>query len=139
MHSSEQSKGTFNTATSQTNLALRAPRPTSWEREPNKHKKINKTTENKKRKKPPLANGSHYINTKFLYTVGAIIIWSLADFVGLPTYKEWNCVYFSSYVHFNTERQNIKKKSRITTSYEFYTLIIIFLHEISIWSPTNQQ
>ena len=24
-------------------------------------------------------------------TVGAIIIWSLADFVGLPTYKEWNC------------------------------------------------
>ena len=27
-----------------------------------------------------------------LFTVGAIIIWSLADFVGLPTYKEWNCV-----------------------------------------------
>ena len=26
------------------------------------------------------------------YTVGAIIIWSLADFVGLPPYKEWNCV-----------------------------------------------
>ena len=25
-------------------------------------------------------------------TVGAIIIWSLTDFVGLPTYKEWNCV-----------------------------------------------
>ena len=25
-------------------------------------------------------------------TVGAIIIWSLADFVGLLTYKEWNCV-----------------------------------------------
>ena len=25
-------------------------------------------------------------------TVGAIIILSLADFVGLPTYKEWNCV-----------------------------------------------
>ena len=24
------------------------------------------------------------------YTVGAIIIWSLVDFVGLPTYKEWN-------------------------------------------------
>ena len=23
-----------------------------------------------------------------------IIIWSLADFVGLPTYKEWNCVLF---------------------------------------------
>ena len=32
-----------------------------------------------------LLNGS-------VYTVGAIIIWSLADFVGLPTYKEWNCV-----------------------------------------------
>ena len=27
-----------------------------------------------------------------LSTVGAIIIWSLADFVGLPTYNEWNCV-----------------------------------------------
>ena len=27
-------------------------------------------------------------------TVRAIIIWSLADFVGLPTYKEWNSVYF---------------------------------------------
>ena len=25
-------------------------------------------------------------------TVGAIIIWSLADFVGFPTYKEFNCV-----------------------------------------------
>ena len=25
-------------------------------------------------------------------TVGAIIIWSLADFVGFPTYKEWNYV-----------------------------------------------
>ena len=29
-------------------------------------------------------------------------------------------------------------KSRITTSYTFYTFIIIFLHEISIWSLTNQ-
>ena len=28
------------------------------------------------------------------HTVGAIIIWSLADFVGLPNYKEWNCVQF---------------------------------------------
>ena len=28
----------------------------------------------------------------YIYIVGAIIIWSLADFVGLPTYKEWNCV-----------------------------------------------
>ena len=26
-----------------------------------------------------------------MYTVGAIIISSLADFVGLPTYEEWNC------------------------------------------------
>ena len=31
--------------------------------------------------------------------MGAIIIWSLSDFVGLATYKEWNCV------HFNIERQ----------------------------------
>ena len=30
------------------------------------------------------------------YTARAIIIWSLADFVGLPTYKEWNCVSFWS-------------------------------------------
>ena len=28
----------------------------------------------------------------YMYTVGAIIIWSFADFVGLPTYKEWNYV-----------------------------------------------
>ena len=31
-------------------------------------------------------------NFAILFTVGAIIIWSRADFVGLPTYKEWNCV-----------------------------------------------
>ena len=28
----------------------------------------------------------------YIHTVGAIIISSLADFVGLPTYKELNCV-----------------------------------------------
>ena len=40
----------------------------------------------KKKKKKYLAYIEHQ------YTVGAIIIWFLADFVGLPTNKEWNCV-----------------------------------------------
>ena len=38
-----------------------------------------------------------------------------------------------------TLRNRISQKARITTSYTFYKCIIIFLHEISIWSPTNQQ
>ena len=33
-------------------------------------------------------------NSRNVSAVGAIIILSLADFVGLPTYKEWNCIYF---------------------------------------------
>ena len=36
--------------------------------------------------------GAAVLKDAGLYIVGAIIIRSLADFVGLPTYKEWNCV-----------------------------------------------
>ena len=39
-----------------------------------------------------LASSLHSSKFNSIIQVGAIIIWSLADFVGLPTYKEWNCI-----------------------------------------------
>ena len=38
-------------------------------------------------------NASNFVlKLSSMNTVGVIMILSLADFVGLPTYKEWNCV-----------------------------------------------